>query len=217
MPESAFVRFPQPANRDGLVLLDGRLTPEWMLSAYRQGVFPWPIVDAENEQVAWFSPDPRAILPLNEFHVSRRLRRRLRRGEFELTLNESFDEVVEQCARSRGDGVWLTQAMAEAYRELRALGHAHSVEAWRGGELAGGVLGIALGGLFSAESMFHHSSNAGNAALAELVVRLSHSGFALVDVQQASRHMSSLGAIEVSRAEYLAKLSKAICLDVELQ
>ena len=215
MPESTFVQFPQPANRDGLVLLDGKLTPDWVLSAYRQGVFPWPIVDGHHEQLAWFSPDPRAILPLDNFHVSRRLARRLRRGEFELTVNEAFDDVVDACAQSRGTGIWLTETMAEAYRKRQSIGHAHSGESWREGQLVGGILGITCGGLFSAESMFHRSYDAGNAALAELVARLRRRGFRLIDVQQTSLHMSSLGAIEVSRADYLDKLSEAMRLDVE--
>lgn len=209
-------QFPPPRDTHGLVMLGGRLSRRWVLAAYRQGVFPWPIVEDGVEYLTWFSPDPRAILPLDALHVSRRLRRRLRRGEFQLQVNRRFEQVVDRCARhDEDDGVWLTQSMKSMYRDLHSLGHCHTVECLVDEKLVGGVLGVSYGGLFSAETMFHERRDAGNAALAFLVQRLTERGFVLLDIQQSSPHMTRLGAIEISRRDYLRRLSAALELETE--
>ena len=211
-------RFP-PVHRaaaDGLLLIGGQLTPAWLLAAYRRGIFPWPIVQGRSEILAWFSPDPRAILELDALHVSRRLQRRLRSGEFSVTCDQDFAGVVHACAQPRAtnDGTWITPAIAAAYQRLHALGHAHSVEVWCDGALVGGLYGLALGGFFAGESMFHRQRDASKVALVWLVEYLRQRGFALFDVQQPTAHLVSLGARAIPRAEFLQRLQRALELPV---
>ncbi|MCA9261534.1 MAG: leucyl/phenylalanyl-tRNA--protein transferase [Planctomycetales bacterium] len=209
-------RFFPPANSadvDGLVLVGGQLTVERLLDAYRHGIFPWPhyVVDP----MLWWSPDPRAVMPLDGLHVSRRLERRLRRGEFQFSVNKAFESVLNGCAYGpgRAGGTWLFPSMIAAYTELHRLGFAHSVEVWIDDKLAGGVYGVAIGGLFAAESMFHYVRDASKAALFELVRRLNDQGYALLDIQQWTPHTGRLGAVEMSRAQYLEELARALQRD----
>jgi leucyl/phenylalanyl-tRNA--protein transferase len=203
----------QRASPEGLVAVGGRLSPNWLLDAYRHGIFPWP--SNSYEPMLWWSPDPRAILPLDGMHISRRLERRLRSGEFETTCNQAFGAVIAACASGPGreGGTWITPEMIAAYTELHRLGHAHSVEVWREGVLTGGVYGVAISGLFAAESMFHRARDGSKVALARLVHHLQSRGFTLLDVQQATPHTESLGVVEISRREYLERLAIAVELD----
>lgn len=204
------------ADEHGLLMLGGKLTPEWLLDAYSRGIFPWPIIAPEGALLAWFSPDPRAILKLDRLHVSRRLRRRLRSGAYEVTRDADFAAVVAGCAepRSGHEGTWITPEMAAAYCELHWLGHAHSVEVWQEGRLVGGVYGVALGGLFAGESMFHRRRDASKIALVHLVEHLRQRGFSLFDIQQWTPHLGRMGAIEIPRAEYVRRLRKAVSAPV---
>jgi len=180
--------------------------PGTVLAAYRTGIFPWPDVDG---RLLWFSPDPRAILPLAHFHASRSLQRTRRRGRFTVTRDRDFSAVVAGCATSHG-ATWITPEMRAAYAELHRLAWAHSVEVWRDEQLVGGVYGVTVGGLFAAESMFHHAPDASKVALAVLVEHLAAREFTLLDVQLLTPHLASLGAIEVSRNEYLSRLAAAL-------
>jgi leucyl/phenylalanyl-tRNA--protein transferase len=208
--------FPHPreAGPDGLLITGGSLAPAWMMEAYRSGIFPMPLNYGHQRSLGWFSPDPRGILELDGFHISRRLARRLRQGEFQFTSNAAFEQVVEACAapRSQDTGCWLTLAMQNAYLSLHELGAAHSVEAWSGNQLVGGIFGIAIGGFFAGESMFSRRTDASKAALAWLVHHLRCRGFSLLDVQWTNEHTRSLGAIDISREEYLQRLSTAVLL-----
>jgi leucyl/phenylalanyl-tRNA--protein transferase len=184
------------------------LEPGTLLAAYRAGIFPWP---DDTGRLLWWSPDPRAILPLDRLHVSRSLRRVRRR--FAVTRDTAFADVMRGCATSHGP-TWITPAMFAAYVRLHALGWAHSVEVWSEGGLVGGVYGVAVGGLFAAESMFHRVRDASKVALVELVEHLAARGFALLDVQLQTMHLSSLGAVEIARRSYLSRLAAARRADV---
>lgn len=205
-------RFPDPrlAGPDGLVAMGGRLDPDWLLDAYRHGVFPWP--SGDDEPMLWWSPDPRALMPLDGLRISRRLQRTLRSGRFQTDCDTDFAGVLEGCATGPGreGGTWLTEGMRSAYQEMHRLGHAHCVETWREGRLVGGVYGLAIGGLFAAESMFHYETDASKVALAALVSHLNNRGYRLLDIQQWTRHTGSLGAVEVPRSDYLDLLANAI-------
>ena len=207
-------RFPptDAAGPDGVLLVGGSLAPDWMLEAYRRGIFPMPITVERRRMIAWLAPDPRGIIELDQLHVSRRLARRLRRGEFQFTCDRHFADVVEGCASPRGldDDCWLTLAMQNAYVTLHQLGHAHSVEVWQDGWLVGGLFGVTIGGLFAGESMFHRTTDASKAALAFLVQHLRTRSYTLLDVQWTNDHTRSLGAIDVPRTEYAARLAEAI-------
>ncbi len=211
--------FPPPseAGPDGLLMTGGSLAPAWMMEAYKSGIFPMPLNYEHRRSLAWFSPDPRGILELEAMHVSRRLARRLRRGEFQFTINRAFAQVVEACAapRPQDTGCWLTLAMQNAYFALHELGTAHSVEAWSNGELAGGVFGITIGGFFAGESMFSRCTDGSKAALSFLVNHLRQRGFGLLDVQWTNEHTRSLGAVDIPREEYLRRLAAAIALPVK--
>lgn len=210
-------RFFPPAARaapEGLVFVGGRLTVERLLDGYRHGIFPWPAYPGE--PMLWWSPDPRAILPLDGMYVSQRLRRSMSSRKFEVRANTAFGEVLEGCATGHGreHGTWLTPDMIEAYTRLHALGHAHSVETWSEGKLVGGVYGVAIGGLFSAESMFYRQRDASKVALARLVEHLRGRGYALLDVQQWTPHTGRLGVVQISRGEYLERLPEAVNMPV---
>lgn len=168
-----------------------------------------PISDGRREVLAWWSPDPRAILPLDGLRVSRSLRRSLAR--FEVRVDTAFDLVVEACADPDRRGRWITPAIAEAYGELHRLGWAHSVETWApDGRLVGGLYGVAVGGLFAGESMFHHETDASKVALVALVRRLRAGGATLLDVQWSTPHLASLGVVEIPRRDYLGRLAVAV-------
>jgi leucyl/phenylalanyl-tRNA---protein transferase len=202
--------FPPPTatTPDGLLCVGGRLEPEWLVDAYSHGIFPWPIW--EHEPMVWWSPDPRAIIPLDGFHISRRLQRTLRSGKFDVTRDRDFEEVIRGCATVPGRGpgkTWLTPAMIAAYCRMHELGYAHSVEVWHKGELAGGTYGMAIGAFFAAESMFHRVRDASTVAVAHLVTHLQVRGYQLLDIQQWTPHTGRLGAKEISRLEYLQRLA----------
>jgi len=202
----------EAASTDGVLFVGGSLAPDWMLEAYRRGIFPMPIKVDRRRLIAWLAPDPRGILELDSLHISRRLARRLRRGEFQFTRDRSFAAVVEGCAAPRGhdDDCWLTLAMQNAYVTLHELGHAHSVEVWNDGQLVGGLFGVAIGGLFAAESMFHRATDASKAAVAYLVEHLRHRGYDLLDVQWSNAHTRRLGACDIPRVDYVRRLEQAV-------
>jgi leucyl/phenylalanyl-tRNA--protein transferase len=198
---------PELADETGLVAVGGDLQPATLLEAYRNGVFPWY---DENYPILWWSPDPRAIFEIGGLRVSRRLRRTVRSGKFALTVNRDFAGVIRGCADRPGEGTWITADMIAAYEALHRLGHAHSVEAWYNGTLAGGVYGVAIGGLFAGESMFTRVTDASKVALVFLMERLEQHGFQLFDIQLLSEHTARLGAKEIPRAEYLRRLRQAL-------
>jgi leucyl/phenylalanyl-tRNA---protein transferase len=183
------------------------IAPEVLLQGYRLGVFPMAMDDGEIE---WFSPDPRAILPLDKFHTPHTLERVVRKKSFEIRINVSFAEVMEQCAQR--PETWINDEIVESYSRLHRLGHAHSVEAWQNGVLAGGLYGVAIGGAFFGESMFHHVRDASKIALLALVEHLRERRFTLLDTQWLTPHLQKFGAIEIPRAEYLHRLSSAVNL-----
>ena len=205
--------FPPPelAEPEGVVLFGGRLNTEWLLDAYTHGIFPWPIFDA-TDILVWWSPDPRAIFELDRFHVSKRLWRTCRSGDFEVTCNRDFAGVIAGCATvgERRGQTWLTPAMISAYERLHELGHAHSIEVWHAGRLAGGTYGVAIGGLFAGESMFFQVRDASKVALVRLVHHLRARGYSIFDIQQLTDHTASLGALEIPRDDYLSRLTIAV-------
>ena len=211
---SRFFPPPEQWHPDGLVALGGELSPSLLLDAYSHGIFPWP--DDQAGPLPWCSPDPRAILPLDGLYISKRLQRTLRSKKFTVTSDQAFSQVLQGCAEGPGreGGTWLTQEMQAAYNHLHQLGHAHSIEAWYNGQLAGGIYGIAIGGLFSAESMFYRQRDASKVALAHLVDHLTHRGYQILDIQQWTPHTARLGAIEITREEYLARLKTVVDLPV---
>ncbi len=181
-----------------------------LLSAYRQGIFPW---FSEGDPVLWWSPDPRFVIEPGEVHVSRSMARVLRKGTFQLTLDRDFEEVIERCAstaRPGQPGTWITRDMEQAYRRLHRLGYAHSCEAWREGELVGGVYGVALGRIFFGESMFSHVSNASKAALIGLCRFLDRHAYHLFDAQLYTPHVERMGGHPLDRADFLRRLRRAL-------
>jgi leucyl/phenylalanyl-tRNA--protein transferase len=188
-----------------IVAEGGDLEPGTILAAYGAGLFPMP---ARRRTLAWWSPDPRGIIPLDGLRVSRSLRKACPR--FELRLNTAFDEVIDACADRRRPGAWIDRDIKGAYRRLHRLGWVHSVEAWQEGELCGGLYGVSIGGLFAGESMFHRRTDASKVALVHLVDLLASGGASLLDVQWATDHLKSLGAVEVSRRRYHDLLADAL-------
>ena len=183
------------------------IPPELLMQGYRLGVFPMAM---EDDSIEWFSPDPRAILPLEDFHVPHALRRVLRKRVFETSINSAFPEVIEACAKRKD--TWINHEIIESYTRLHELGHAHSVEAWNKGRLAGGLYGVAVGGAFFGESMFHRVTDASKIALVALVERLRAKKFALLDTQWTTPHLQQFGAVEISREHYLKLLRRAVKL-----
>lgn len=215
LPPSRYFPPAESAEVGGLVAIGGKLTPDWLLDAYRHGIFPWPMSDFD-DPMFWFSPDPRGIIEFERFHMSRRLAQTLRSGKFQVTCDRDFAGVIWGCATagSRKGNTWLTPRMIEAYLRMHRLGYAHSVEAWHQGRLAGGTYGVAIAGLFAAESMFYQVSDASKVALAHLVAHLRARGYRLLDIQQVTPHTARMGAIEIPRSEYLARLAEALAADV---
>lgn len=197
---------PEQADEDGFVGLGGNLSAPCLLRAYSEGIFPWY---NEGDPILWWSPQPRAIFELDRFHISRRLARTIRSGKFQLTVNRCFDAVIRGCA-VRAEGTWITRDMIAAYERLHELGHAHSVESWHDGELAGGVYGVAIGAFFAAESMFYRVTDGSKVALAGLVERLKERAFEMLDTQFVTDHTRMLGASLIARSDYLRRLRKAI-------
>jgi leucyl/phenylalanyl-tRNA--protein transferase len=216
LPRSRYFPPAELGDADGLLLIGGRMTVDRLLDAYRHGIFPWPFTD-DPERVAWWSPDPRAVIDLDRFHVSRRLARTVRSGQFETTVNRAFAEVVAGCATTgaRLKATWITPALAAAYDELHRAGWAHSVEVWQAGALVGGVYGVAINGVFCGESMFHRERDASKVALVQLVARLRTRGFQLFDIQQLTPHTAQFGAYEIPRRTYLKRLSASLALSAQ--
>jgi len=192
----------------GRVARGGDFKPATIIAAYRAGCFPWPHPEME---YLWFSPDPRAIIPPGGMHVSRRLARHIRHGGFRITVDAAFRDVIQGCAAGRPEGTWITPNLIRSYIRLHELGWAHSVEAWTpDGQLAGGLYGIRVGRMFGAESMFHNATDGSKVALVGLMAWCEQEGIELVDIQVVTSHTESLGAVEISRGEYLHRLSRAI-------
>jgi leucyl/phenylalanyl-tRNA--protein transferase len=205
----ALIFRPEVADEHGLVAVGGDLRPTTLLRAYRNGIFPW---FNEGDPILWWSPEPRAIFAFERFCLSRRLLRTIRAGKFRLTIDQAFGDVMRGCADR--EQTWINADMIDAYARLHRLGYAHSIEAWLGDELAGGVYGIAIGGLFAGESMFHRVRDASKVALTYLVEYLQVRGFVLFDTQVITEITARLGAVEIPRVEYLARLKKALQVQV---
>ncbi len=212
LDEHTGFKFPPPGNAtpEGILAAEGNLSPGMLLSAYRQGVFPWY---SDGDPLLWWSPDPRFVVFPKELHVSKSLRRILRKGEFGFTVDTCFKEVIESCGgipRKHEEGTWITGEMRNAYIDLHKLGYAHSVEVWREGVLAGGLYGVSLGSCFFGESMFSRVSNSSKAAFAVFAAELNRKGFSLIDSQVYTAHLESLGGINISRTAYLELLREGL-------
>ncbi|NLX23145.1 MAG: leucyl/phenylalanyl-tRNA--protein transferase [Phycisphaerae bacterium] len=181
------------------------LTPEVLVTAYANGIFP---MDVEGE-IQWFSPDPRAIIELETFHVPKNLARKYRSRRFDVRFDAAFPQVIHACA-NRHEGTWISKEIEVAYTRLHELGLAHSVESWQTGELVGGLYGVALGGAFFGESMFHQATDASKIALVALVERLRQREFSILDVQFTTPHLTQFGVREIPRSDYLARLQAAL-------
>jgi leucyl/phenylalanyl-tRNA--protein transferase len=205
---NSHLRFPNPhkTNSEDLVTANGDLSVPRLLLAYRSGIFPWTI-----NPITWWSPDPRAIIELDQFRPARSLGKLLRKHPFKIAMDQAFRRVMEGCALpvpGRGN-TWITPEFIEAYTLLHEQGHAHSVECWQADELVGGIYGISIGGFFAGESMFHRVSNASKVALCHLIGRLRERGFELFDIQMVTPATRQLGATEISRMDYLNRLKTA--------
>jgi leucyl/phenylalanyl-tRNA---protein transferase len=183
------------------------IDPDLLLQGYRLGVFPMATND---DSIEWFSPDPRAVLPLEDFHVPHALRRLVRRKPFEIIFDKAFSEVIQACAQR--ENTWINREIIESYTKLHELGHAHSVEAWKEGRLAGGLYGVALGGAFFGESMFYRVTDASKIALVALVEHLRARKFVLLDTQWLTPHLQQFGGIQISRSHYLRLLRSVVDL-----
>lgn len=204
--------FPDPrhAEPDGLLAVGGDLSYERILTAYAHGIFPWY---SDNTPILWWSTDPRPIIIPSKVHVSRSLRRLMRKSPFTVTLDTAFSRVIRHCAktpRPQGEGTWLLPEMIEAYENLHDEGFAHSVEAWQDGKLVGGLYGVSLGGAFFGESMFHHAPCASKVALVTLCRLLTQWNFHFIDCQQTTPHIVAMGATEVPRETFQDMLREAI-------
>ncbi|MFN2505676.1 MAG: leucyl/phenylalanyl-tRNA--protein transferase [Acidimicrobiales bacterium] len=200
---------PEPVDEkdedDGLMGVGADLAVETLVDAYRRGMFPWPHAGMP---LPWFSPHPRAVIVPERVHVSRSLGRRLRGSGWETTVDAAFGAVTAACAqRKRSEGTWITREMRRAYERLQARGWAHSVEVWDGDDLVGGIYGVRVGAVFTGESMFHRATDASKVALVDLCRRWSEAGGVLVDVQLPTDHLRSMGAEELPRSVFLARLA----------
>lgn len=200
-----------PGANCGVLVVDTSLTPQLLLSAYCQGVFP---MAHEDGRIYWYDPDPRAIIPLDRFHISRSLRRTIQQQTFEIRIDSAFTAVMDACS-APGPGreeTWISKEIIQAYTRLHRLGFAHSVEAWRDGQLVGGLYGVAIGGFFAGESMFSLERDSSKVALAFLVAHLNERKFSLLDTQFLTDHLRRFGAIEIPAAAYKMELSRALLL-----
>jgi leucyl/phenylalanyl-tRNA--protein transferase len=210
-PRPAPVLAPSAEDADepnGLVALGGRLDVETLIAAYSAGVFPW----SSDPVLTWWSPDPRAVFDLETWRPHRTVGRSARRAGWRFTVDGAFGEVMRACAESGEDrpSTWITDDFLRAYGDLHRRGLAHSVEVWEGEALVGGLYGVALGGFFGGESMFHRRTDASKAAVGHLVARLRAGGFSLLDAQVPTAHLGRLGAVAIPRADYLARLRRAL-------
>ena len=195
---------------NGLLAAGADLSPARLIDAYRRGIYPWY---SDGQPLLWWSPDPRMVLFVDEFRVSRSLARRVRRREFEMRCDTAFDDVIAWCARAPREGqhgTWITHEMMDAYSRLHLLGYTHSIEAWRDGELVGGLYGLALGDVFFGESMFARATGASKVCLAALVAFLQQRGSGLIDCQQETAHLATMGARPISRKDFARKLRELI-------
>lgn len=204
--------FPDPdfAEPDGLLAIGGDLTPDRLIMAYSQGIFPW---FSEDDPILWWSPAPRLVLFPEEFHLPKRLRRTIAAGTFSVTADTAFAAVIAACATASGrleQGTWITEAMQQAYCRLHALGFAHSIECWRDGQLAGGLYGVCLDRIFFGESMFSRVTDASKVALAVLATQAARLNLAMIDCQMSTPHLLHFGTRELSRAEFQAQLEAHI-------
>lgn len=209
LPEFSWLT-PDPADEIGLVALDYHLTPERLISAYRRGIFPWPD-SGMFSPIPWVCPPRRAILEFDALHIPRNLRKAQRAAAaLRFTIDQAFQAVIAACAaapRPGQSGTWITSAMVAAYTALHRLGHAHSVELWNDDRLVGGLYGVTAGGVFTGESMFHHIDNASKLCVLHLINHLRTRGATWIDIQQLTPHFASLGACEISRAEFQRRLA----------
>lgn len=202
--------FPDPESAllepNGLLAAGGNLSVSTLLAAYRQGIFPWYV---DGQPPLWWSPNPRAVIPTDRLHISRSLRRILTRGHYEIRVDFAFEAVLNSCAQPRAEGAdtWINADMQRAYINMYRAGYAHSVECWIDGALAGGLYGVAVGAIFSGESMFSHRANASKIAMAHLVAGIRQAGFTVLDCQVPNPHLSSMGAILVPRTEFIGVLN----------
>jgi len=211
---SSDIDFPAPETAldspNGLLAIGGDLSPERLIKAYHQGIFPW---FEEPDPILWWSPAPRTILFPAKVHVSRSLKKRIRKKEFEVTYDQCFDQVIKCCAsapRQGQHGTWIGEEMISAYNELHIQGVAHSIEVWKDNSLVGGLYGIALGGVFFGESMFSLLPDASKVAFVFLANKLSTDGFGLIDCQVANPHLFTLGAEEIDRNRFMSLLNQHI-------
>jgi leucyl/phenylalanyl-tRNA--protein transferase len=198
------------SNPNGLLAAGGDLSPSRIIDAYRRGIYPWY---SRGQPILWWSPDPRMVLHVGEFKTSRSLAKRLRRRDFDIRVDTAFDDVITACAtvvRDDQSGTWITDEMATAYQRLHRMGYAHSLEAWRGGSLVGGLYGLALGKVFFGESMFSTAADASKVALAALVALLRHLGVPLIDCQQQTPHLATMGARPIPRRTFARHLDELI-------
>lgn len=197
------------ATEDGVLAVGGDLSPDRLLKAYSQGIFPWY---SEPEPILWWSPNPRFVIFPDELRVSKSMKRILKKQTFNITCDKCFYEVINGCRQPRGNnpGTWITAAMLKSYCKMHELGYAHSVEAWNGSKLVGGLYGISLGSCFFGESMFSIQSNASKAAFIIFTRRLKELGFTLIDCQVYTKHLESLGARNISRKEYIRLLHNGL-------
>ncbi|WP_447749669.1 leucyl/phenylalanyl-tRNA--protein transferase [Pseudomonas nicosulfuronedens] len=192
---------------NGLLAAGGDLNPQRLVQAYRHGCFPWY---QDGQPILWWSPDPRTVLFPEELHVSRSLAKLIRQQQYQVTIDQDFEQVIQGCASPRdyADGTWITSPMQDAYCQLHRLGVAHSAEAWSGNELVGGLYGLAIGRLFFGESMFSRADNASKVAFVTLMQRLKAAGFVLIDCQMPTQHLHSFGARAISRREFASYLRR---------
>ena len=201
---------PEDANQEGIVAVGGDVSPERLLVAYKHGIFPWP---ARGYPLLWFSPDPRFALRPSSAHVSRSLRKVIRKGHLQVTADTAFDEVITACAavpRPHQQGTWITRELQEGYRGLHQLGYAHSIETWLGGKLVGGLYGVALGRTFAGESMFASEPDASKVAFTTLLGHLAMWGFRVVDCQVHTEHLARFGATMWTRERFLSEWRAAV-------
>jgi len=210
-PES----FPEAADAgtalgypEGLIAVGGDLSPPRLIEAYSRGIFPW---FNDDQPILWWSPNPRAVIYPERFHMSRSLARLIRSGTWQYSLNQAFDEVIHECAENRGEhGTWITDDMQEAYTTMHRMGYAHSVESWRDGELAGGIYGVRLGNAFFGESMFSRTTGGSKVAISGLIKLCLNNGIELLDCQLPSEHLRSLGMVEITRSDFLEYLKTGV-------
>lgn len=201
---------PEDADPDGLLAVGGDLSPQRLLTAYSNGIFPWY---AEDSPILWWSTNPRLVIVPDEFHVPRSLRRTLNKGAFSFTMDTQFEAVIRACAccpRPEQDGTWIVDEMVDAYIALHEVGYAHSVETWQDGELVGGLYGVSLGSVFFGESMFYRVPDASKAAFVVFVEQVKQWGFSLIDCQQTTDHLLRFGARELQRFRFLAMLREGM-------